>query len=434
MADGQDLYARGKRVIPGGVCAAHRVNRFLGRPFYVSRGEGSRLFDLQGREYLDVNMSFGASLLGHGHPAIRDALQQVADLGILCALETEYQVAAAEQIALVVPCVDMIRFTVTGTEATWYAIKLAREYTGREKVVKFEGHFHGWNDYLQYNFWPAADQVLPVVRPDYAGTPRALDDLITVLPFNDEERLEETLTRGASEFAAVILEPINYNSGGLLPTPSFLKRLRALTEQLGIVLIFDEVLSGFRTGADCAQGYLGVTPDLCTLGKAIGGGMPLSAFGGRREIMQHIAPLGRAMHSGTYNGHLSSIMACLAFLEQVRSPDFYPTLLARSTRLERGMEELFQRHGILARVNGVGARFGLFFGPVAEQPLTDYQVAMKNDKAMADRFFAACLRQGVYFHPGWHHGISASHTDSDIDELLERMDRALEDLGRSAEV
>lgn len=428
MEQEQGLYHKARRYIPGGVCAAHRVNQFLGSPFYVSRGAGSKLYDLSGKEYIDFNMSFGAALLGHGDRQVSDSLRKVLDLGVLCSMETEYQVAAAEKIAETIPCVDMVRFTLTGTEATWYAIKLAREYTGREKIVKFEGHFHGWNDYLQYSLWPSKDQALPIIKPDYDGTPRALDDLIIALPFNDTHMLEQTLVQQRSEIAAVILEPINYNSGGILPKPQFLQALRELTRQLDIVLIFDEVLSGFKTGPDCAQGYLGVFPDLCTLGKAVGGGMPLSVFGGRREIMEHIAPLGQAMHSGTYNGHLSSIMACLAFFDQITQPNFYPSLLDRCERLYQDMNRIFERRGFPARANGIGARFGIFFGSVIDEEITDYQVAMKTDRDLANRFFETCLRQGLYFHPGWHHGISAAHTKKDVGRALEGIDAAAKEL------
>jgi glutamate-1-semialdehyde 2,1-aminomutase len=413
----QELYTRAQRVLPGGVTAAARVNRGLGQPLFMERGQGSRLLDVDGKEYIDMCMSMGASLLGHGHPAIRQALLQAADLGVMCSAESVYQIELAEKIAAAIPCAEMTRFTLSGTETTWYAVRLARAVTGRQKVVKFEGHFHGYNDYLQFNFWPPPDRAWPRLHQEAPGMVGAEQQVI-VLPFNDLPLLEETLTQQHSEIACVILEPLNYNSGGILPLPGYLQALRRLTEQLGIVLIFDEILSGFRTGAGCMQTYFGVTPDLCTLGKALGGGVPLSAFTGRREIMEKVAPLGPAMHSGTYNANLVNILPGLAFMSEISKPNFYPPLLARCERLYGGMNAAFRKAGLQARVQGIGARFGLLFGDAAQGELLRGSDLARQDWAMADRFFLAAGERGVYFHTARHHGVSSAHTDADIEQVI----------------
>ena len=239
-------------------------------------------------------------------------------------------------------------------------------------------------------------------------------------------KVEELLTTRGGEIAAVILEPINYNSGGIHPLPGYLDLLRRLTAEQGIVLIFDEVLSGFRTGPGCAQEYLGMTPDLCTIGKAIGGGTVLSVFGGKREIMSKVAPLGTAQHTGTYNGHIVPIMAATHSWTSSPRPGFYDPLLARSERLYAGIDESLKRFGIQGRVNGTGARFSILFGPIAEkQPLVNYSDTGQNDWDFAYRFYRNVLDEGVYMHTMWHHGLSSAHTEEDVDLLIERIDAAL---------
>jgi glutamate-1-semialdehyde 2,1-aminomutase len=325
---------------------------------------------------------------------------------------------------------------MSGTETTYYAVKLAREYTGRRLVVKFEGHFHGFNDYLAYNYWPSADGAWPRVTPAAAGMPEDGQRGCIVLPFNDVARAEETLVRRGHEIAAVILEPVNYNSGTLLPEDGYLHLLRRLTEEQGSLLIFDEILSGFRTGPGCMQSTYGVIPDLCTLGKAVGGGMPLSLFGGKRAIMEHVAPLGQAQHSGTYNGHLSAIAGGLAFFETIGERGCYEKLLARCQRLYAGIDEIVGRLGFPARVQGLGARFSILFGPPAGRRTRQYQDVIDNDWPLFHRFCAACMDHGVYLHTMWHHGISTAHSDDDIDRALAGIEAAFRDVlaGSSKEI
>ncbi len=422
------LWEQAAPYLPGGVCASARINKALGHPFYMSRAAGSKVYDLDGREYVDLCLSFGSALIGHGHPRVAEAVGEALQLGIMCGYESEWPSRLARRIAETVPCIDMLRFAMTGTETTYYAIKLARVYTGRTLVVKFEGHFHGFNDYLAYNYWPPREGAWPNVTPAVEGLPEYLQQGFIVLPFNDFERLEETLVRRGPEIAAVILEPVNYNSGTILPQPGFLELLRRLTEEQGIVLIFDEILSGFRTGPGCMQATYGVIPDLCTLGKAIGGGAPLSVFGGKREILERVAPLGPAQHSGTYNGHLFEVMAGYAFLDVILEEGFYDRLLARCERFYAGIDEIMTRLGFEGRVQGLGARFSFLAGPPAGRELRSYQDLFDNDWHLLNRFYHACLGHGVYVHTVQHHGLSSAHTDADIDRALAGIEAALREV------
>jgi len=349
-------------------------------------------------------------------------------MGLSFAHEHEWHAQLAQRIVEAVPAIEMLRFTMSGTETTYYAVKLAREYTGRPIVAKFEGHFHGYNDYLAYNYWPSPAEAWPQVATAAAGLPAAWQQGCIMLPFNDLQRAEETMVRRGHEIAAVILEPVNYNSGTLLPEDGFLHLLRRITAQQGSLLIFDEILSGFRTGPGCMQATYGVIPDLCTLGKAIGGGMPLSVFGGKRAVMEHVAPLGRAQHSGTYNGHLSAIAGGLGFFDIIGENGCYEKLLARSQRLYTGIDEIVNRLGFPARVQALGARFSLLFGPPVGRTLRQYRDVIDNDWPLFHRFCAACLRHGVYLHTMWHHGISTAHTDADVDRALEGLEAAFRDI------
>jgi glutamate-1-semialdehyde 2,1-aminomutase len=415
--------------LPGGVCSSARVHKALNRPIYISRAEGSRVYDLAGHEYIDLFMSFGAGLLGHGNPQIKEAIQKALDLGFPAAYENVYQGQLAQKIAAIVPCAEMVRFTLSGTETTWYAVRIARQFTGRPKILKFEGHFHGFNDYLAYNCWPAPQEVWPAVTPAIKGIPEACQKDTLVLPFNNLECLEETLAKHGHEIAAVILEPLNYNSGTIEPLPGYLQRLRELTQAHGSLLIFDEILSNFRTGPGCIQAYYGVTPDLCTLGKVLAGGLALSAIAGRREIMSQIAPSGEIQHSGTYNALWIPVMAGLAFIETITQPAFYAELLPRCDRFYAGVNEIMRRRNYRGRVKGIGARGCFLFGPLAEQErLVNYGDFVRNDWSMALDFYRTALEHGLYMHSAHHHGISAMHSDDDIDLALERIDTVVQRL------
>ena len=425
------LYERARQVMPGGVNASARFNAALRHPIFMQRGEGAYLYDVDGNRYIDYCISHGASLLGHGHPAIVAAVQEALQMGVLLACETEVQVEVAEQLVRIFPGTEMVRYASSGTETTWHAVRVARAYTGRWGVIKFEGHYHGVNDTLGYSHWPDLDEAGPPDNPrpvpDSAGMPPGNSELITILPFNDMGALERCLRDRGDALAALIMEPINYDSGGIRPTPDFLQAVRQLTQQLGIVLIFDEVLSGFRVRAGAALGDTGVTPDMTVLGKAVGGGMPISAFMGRREIMETCTPVGTALHSGTYNAPPVLVNAMRAFLREVTRPGFYEHLDALGDRLYAGMREIMERHGIKAWVQGVGCRFGLLFG-LDKEP-RNYRDMAGQDMDMMAKFHLACLKRGVYLHHvSPHHGYSSAHTMSDIEETLDVMDQAAKEI------
>ncbi|OGB95540.1 MAG: hypothetical protein A2Z31_04670 [candidate division NC10 bacterium RBG_16_65_8] len=411
--------------MPGGVSSSIRLNRALGRPFYVSRAEGAYLYDLDGREYVDMLTAHGAALLGHNHPAVRAAIQAALECGAVCGVETGAQSRVARALAEMVPCIDMVRFTCSGTEATMHALRLAREFTGREKLIKFDGHFHGYHDYVLWNYGGFSAAAEPAGAPRHdvksGGVPAGIADYVILLPFDDLEAVRRALRLHGHEIAAAILEPIHYNAGCIVPSQEYMHGLRELTKEYGVVLIYDEILSAFRTGPGCAQAHFSVVPDLCTIGKCVAGGMPLSVFGGRREIVEHLRPLGNAEHGGTYNANLVPIMAAEASLAEIRKPGFYDHIYALADRLYPGMNALFQRHRFPARCQGLGARFGLYFGFSDE--VRSYRDTAKHDAALALKFFAGMAARGVYFcdssgKPG-HHGFSIAHTLADMDRVLQ---------------
>jgi glutamate-1-semialdehyde 2,1-aminomutase len=420
------LAADARQWLPGGVSAAARLHPALGRPFLTARGEGAWVTDVDGRRYLDLETSFGATLLGHGDARIRTAIEEALDLGVLCGHDTPYQARLASRIVELIPSAELVRFTSSGTETTWHAARIARAATGRELVVKFEGHFHGFSDSLGYSFWPAPGEAgpaaHPTVRPESAGIPAAEREAIRVLPWNDLGALEAAFAAEPGRIAAVVMEPINIDSGTIHPRPGYLEAVRAMTAAEGALLIFDEILTGFRHSTGGAQAELGVTPDLTTLGKALGGGQALSAVVGSRSVMSNVSPLGRAVHSGTFMAHLLPVMAGLAFLDVVTDPDFYPPFMARADRFVAGLREVFVRAGLRVRVQQYGARFSLLFG-IEDEPRT-YRDVAGADRATELRFYGHALEEGVYLHHGWHHGISAAHTDADLTDALERLERA----------
>src|SRR5881394_959553 len=316
-------FERAKQSLAGGVSASIRLNRALGHPMLFDRAEGCRVWDLDGREYVDLCTSHGATLLGHGDPGVRRAVEQALARGAACSYENELHTELARLLCETVPCLERVRFTGSGTEATLHCIRLARACTGRAKLLRFEGNFHGYHDQVMFMSAGEIGLVNPPLKPISTGVTPGIDQHLIQIPYNRPDVLEDIFARHAHELAAAILEPIWFNAGCILPTKEFITTLRRLSEKHGVLLIFDEVLSAFRMGAGGAQEYLQVMPDLCTLGKAVGGGYPLSVFGGRKDIMQHLMPQGNCQHSGTYNGHPVSVAAGLAAVTAYCQPGFY---------------------------------------------------------------------------------------------------------------
>lgn len=425
------LYERARLVLPGGVNASARLNPALGHPIFMQRGQGAYLWDVDGNRYIDYFIGANSSLLGQGHPAVDAAVQEAIAMGTLLAHEVEMQIEVAERILPLFPGSDMLRYTCSGTETTWHAVRVARAYTGKMGVAKFEGHYHGANDTLGYSHWPPIDKAGPADRPYAvpmsAGTPSLNDDLVTVLPFNDVEALETCLRAQKDTIGTLIMEPINFDSGCILPQPGFVQAVRDLTQELGIVLIFDEILSGFRLRLGAALAETGIVPDMTTIYKSVDGGMPISAFMGKREIMETCTPTGPAVHSGTYNAPPICIYAMRAALDVMSEPGFYDHLHALGEQLYSGMREIFCRRGIKAWVQGVGPIWGMFFG--LDQEPHCYRDIVGRDLEMLAHFHRACLKRGVYMHHmAPNYGFSSAHTMQDIEETLVAMDEAAKEI------
>jgi len=428
MDASQSLFSLAQQVLPGGVSASARSNVALGHPFFVSRGDGPRVYDLDGQPYLDFCMSHGASLLGHNHPKIKAAVAQALELGIICSYETPYHTALAQRLTQLVPCAEMVRFAGSGTETIMHALRLARTVTGRETVIKFEGHFHGYSDDLYFSSAPPLDQAGPAATPtpypQSSGMPHHNRDRVVVVPFNDPAALEAAFALYGHEAACLILEPINYDSGCIRPQPGFLQLCRELCDRYGALLFFDEVLTAFRLGPGGAQTYYGVVPDLCVLGKAIGAGLPISAIAGKRSVMLGLRPVGTSEHSGTYLAHLTAVLAALAALEEYSQPGFYERLNDLGQHFYGGLQGLIEHSGVPVRLQYAGPRFTLYFG-LSGAEVTNYRQAARQNPALLHRFIAECIAGGVYFHVSPHHGFSAAHTQADLDHALEVIEQAL---------
>lgn len=427
MSNAETLYTAAQQVLPGGVTASFRVNRAIGRPFYVARGDGAYVYDLEGRQYVDMCLSHGASLLGHNHPAVKTAVTQALELGIICSYENEHHATLAQQICDLVPCAEMVRFAGSGTETVMHALRLARVATGREKIIKFEGHFHGYSDALNYSVSPPLAEAGPVeaprAYPESPGMPGHNGEQLLIVPFNDVEGLEIAFALYGKEVAALIMEPINYDQGCIMPQPGFVQRCRELCDHHGALLFFDEVLTAFRMAPGGAQQYLGVTPDLCVLGKALGAGMPISAIAGKRAVMEQLKPLGGSEMSGTYLAHLTGVLAASAALTEYSRPGFYEQLDAVGEYFYSGFQEVIERSGVPVRLQHLGPRFGLYFG--LQEEVTNYRQAAHKNRAMELTFIKGCIERGVYFHPSPHHGFSAAHTEADMARVLAAAEGAL---------
>jgi glutamate-1-semialdehyde 2,1-aminomutase len=436
MDNGQQLYEFAKQYLPGGVAASTRFNRALGRPFYISRGDGSKVYDRDGREYIDMCCSHGASILGHNHPALKAAIQSVLDIGICCSYETDLQSRLAEKLCQTIPCAEMVRYAGSGTETIMHALRLVRAASGKNKIIKFEGHFNGYDDYVNWSTQPPLDKAGPADRPtpyrQSAGIPEALAELVVVVPFNDPAAIERAIVEHKDDAACVLMEPINYDSGCIIAKPGYLQLVRDLTAKYGMILVWDEVLTAARVAPGGAQEYYGITPDLAVMGKATAGGLPLSAIVGKRAVMSHFRPLGNAEHSGTYLGHLITVAGALATMEEISRPGVHKALFARADQLYAGIRDIIKRAGVKARLQGLGPRFTIYFGLDPDVEVTNWRQAAPADTQMTLRFIKAAIDQGVYFHdyggkPA-HHGFSTAHTKADIDRVLEGLDAAFKTL------
>ena len=406
-----ELFVRAQARIPGGVNSPVRAFRSVGgEPFFAQRAQGAYLFDVDGRRYIDYVGSWGPMIAGHAHPAVLEAVARTARDGLSFGVPNPLEVTMAETLCELVPACEMVRMVNSGTEATMAAIRLARAHTRRDRIVKFEGCYHGHGDAFLVK---AGSGALTLGLPDSPGVPAAFADLTLTLPYNDPDAARELFAARGAEIAAVIVEPVAGNMNCILPAPGFLEALRQLCDAHGAVLIFDEVMTGFRVALGGAQALYGVTPDLSTFGKIIGGGMPVGAYGGRRALMGQVAPAGPVYQAGTLSGNPVAMAAGLATLELVRAPGFHDALAQRTRALCVGLERAARGAGVPLTTNCVGGMFGVFFSAT---PVASYAQATACDVAAFRRFFHAMLARGVYFAPSAFEAgfMSSAHGDEDI--------------------
>jgi glutamate-1-semialdehyde 2,1-aminomutase len=409
LTKSEAFFERAQEVIPGGVNSPVRAFRSVGgNPIFIAQGQGSRVFDVDGNEYIDYVGSWGPLLLGHRHPEIIAALEQTLETGTSFGAPTAREIDLAEEICCAFPSIEMVRLVNSGTEATMSAIRLARAFTSRDLIVKFDGCYHGHVDSLLVR---AGSGMATLGIADTSGVPRSFCDTTVSLPYNSAAAVEAAFDKYSGRIAAIIVEPVAGNMGCVPPAPGFLEALRKITQGAGALLIFDEVMTGFRVAYGGAQALYGIMPDLTTLGKVIGGGLPVGAYGGRKEIMKMIAPSGPVYQAGTLSGNPLAVAAGLATLRHLKAhPEIYGRLEDRAAKLCAAVPE-----GVT--VNRVGSMFTCFF---TNEPVADYASAKRSDTERFGRFFRAMLERGVYLAPSQFEAafVSAAHTERDIDETI----------------
>lgn len=421
----QEILRRANETFVGGVNSPVRAFKSVGlEPLIAEHGAGARLWDADGREYIDFIGSWGALILGHAHPAITASIQDQAMRGTSFGATTELEVELAERIKRALPSIEKLRFVSSGTEATMSAIRLARAFTKRDFILKFEGCYHGHAD----SFLSEAGSGLATLGiASSPGVPQVLAALTLNAPYNDLGAVERAFAAHENKIAAVIVEPVAANMGVVLPAPGFLSGLRQISERAGALLIFDEVITGFRLCYGGAQTLQGVKPDLTTLGKIIGGGLPVAGYGGRAEIMNHVAPLGAVYQAGTLSGNPLAMRAGIEALKILEAPDFYPRLNARAEKFAQQLRETVSASGVSGRLNAAGTLTTLFF---TSQPVENYADAKKSDTQHYAAFFRAMLERGILLAPSQFEAlfVSAAHTDKDLELALSAAKESLESL------
>ncbi|SHF06432.1 glutamate-1-semialdehyde 2,1-aminomutase [Caldanaerobius fijiensis DSM 17918] len=422
------LFERAKKVMPGGVNSPVRAFKSVGmNPPFIARGYGSHIWDVDGNEYIDYVNSWGPLILGHAHPAVVDAIKRQLELGTSYGAATEIEVKMAELVCELVSSVEIIRMVNSGTEATMSAIRLARGYTGRNKIVKFAGCYHGHSDSLLIR---AGSGATTFGVPDSKGVPGDMAKDTLICKYNDVAMLKDIFEKYGSEIAGVIVEPVAGNMGTVLPHMDFLRALRDLTGKYGALLIFDEVMTGFRVSLNCAQGLYGIKPDLTTFGKIIGGGLPVGAYGGREEIMRYISPDGPVYQAGTLSGNPLAMAAGYATLTLLKdNPEIYHELANKAEYLKKNFCEIAKENDIDIKINNVGSMMTVFFNDV---DVVDYETALKSRTDMYAAYFKEMLEQGIYMPPSQFETffISTEHSYEDLDKTIEAFKLAMETLRR----
>ena len=423
MSRSDPLFEEAQRYIPGGVNSPVRAFGSVGgTPVFVKRAAGAYIYGEDGRRYIDYIGSWGPMILGHADPGVIEAVKQAADRGLSYGAPTVSETALARTVCELMPSVEQVRFTSSGTEATMSAIRLARGFTGRDKIVKFEGCYHGHSDSLLVK---AGSGALTLGVPTSPGVPASMAEHTITLTYNDIDQVQSVFAELGSQIACIIVEPIAGNMNMVPPVSGFLECLRAVCDEHGALLIFDEVMTGFRVALGGAQSIYGVTPDLTTLGKVIGGGMPVGAFGGRTDVMQHIAPAGPVYQAGTLSGNPVAMAAGLATLERISAPGFYEQLGEHTRSLTDGIRAAAARAGVAFSTHQIGGMFGCFFSDVA--PITRFDQVVACDADRFRRFFHAMLERGVYLAPSSYEAgfVSAVHSAKDIADTVEAATEAM---------
>ena len=419
------LFQQALPLMPGGVNSPVRAFKSVGgEPFFAKRAEGPYLIDVDGNRYVDYIGSWGPMIAGHAHPNVIEAVNAVMRDGLSFGVPNALEVTMAQTITRLVPSCEMVRMVNSGTEATLSAIRLARGATGRNRIVKFEGCYHGHGDSFLVK---AGSGMLTLGVPTSPGVPKALADLTLTLSYNDFDGASKLFAELGDDIAGVIVEPIVGNANCILPAEGYLQHLRDLCTQYGSILIFDEVMTGFRVALGGAQALYGITPDLSTFGKIIGGGMPVGAYGGRRDLMSQIAPSGPIYQAGTLSGNPVAMAAGLATLDLIQAPGFYQSLMEKTKQLRDGLEQAARDAGIAFTTTGVCAMFGLYF---CEGPINGYADAMRSDSARFNQFFHGMLKRGVYFAPSAFEAafISSAHTATEIQHTIDAAQDAFADI------
>jgi glutamate-1-semialdehyde 2,1-aminomutase len=417
----------------GGVSSSFRTNPFTGKPMYAVKADGPFITGHDGKKYIDFFMGHGAVPLGHNRPEIRQAIMDALDYGFTAEYDTDLTLRLAEKISANIPCAEKVRFTNSGSEATLLALRLARGFTGKEKIVRIDGHFHGTNDYmLANNLAGKIDLENPggcVSRIGNlsSGVPECIRDSLYVIPWNDIEAFERLASERHEEIAGMIMNPIDYNNGCITTKSEYLSDVRNICDRFGIVLIFDEILSGFRTGISCAQGYYGVTPDICTLGKALSNGVPIAAVAGKEDILLKILdPDDPVIAGGTFSGNLFGASAGIAAMTIMERPDFFDEWLGCAADFFEKLQQLFDSSSVAARVQYLGCNFFIYFG--TRELVTNYHDFAKLDNTLTRRFFSRCIEEGLYFHTDFT--LSAMHDRKTLDEALVRLNNIIKEVGR----
>jgi glutamate-1-semialdehyde 2,1-aminomutase len=424
-----ELYQHACATIPAGVNSTARA-KWSGwdpYPLFVDRGDGAYLFDVDGNKYIDYLLGLGPMILGHRPPKVTAAVvEQIQTRGTVFALPTAQEAQLAEKIIAAVPSIEQVRLCNTGTEAVIYGIRLARAFTGRDKIIRFEGMYHGFSDGVYWSKHPHLDQAgpdqSPIAVPQGPGLSKAAGDQLIILPWNDVDALRAAVEREGDSIAAILTEPVMCNTGCILPRPGYLRAMRELADSRGIVLLYDEVITGFRLGYGGAQGLFGIKPDISVFAKGLGGGYPVAALGGRRDIMKLVAD-GTVSMAGTYSANGIAVAAAIAALDELRAPGKYEALFARCSRFYDGLAGIFTRRGLPAYVVGLGPVLQVWF---AEKPIHNYRDAARYaDHAMFRRWWEGMLERDILFHPGAFENlfVSFAHSDEDIDRTLEAADQ-----------